>query len=608
MILQDKSKAQKTVDGFCRDLERKLTAAQPGICPIETTLGFLELCETQTCGKCAPCRIGLSQLEKLIEQVLNGEGTPETVELIETTARVVSETADCAIGATAAAMVLNGVLAFRDDYESHVLHDCCSASVRMPVPCVAMCPAHVDVPGYVALVHEGRYADAVRLIRKDNPFPVACAMVCEHPCEGSCRRTTVDAPVNIRGMKLAAVEGAGKVAAPKCSEATGKKVAIIGGGPSGLTAAYYLRLMGHAVTVYEMHSHLGGMLYYGIPSYRLPRQRLYEDIEAILSTGVEVKLNTRVGRDVTFDEIRANADAVYVSIGAHGDRKVGVEGEDAQGVISAAEMLGAVSEGKAPDLKGKRVCVVGGGNVAMDATRTAIRLGAEKVTVVYRRRQADMTALQEEIQSAIAEGAEILELNAPGRIETDENNRVTALITQPKMIGPHGRDGRPSPIDSGEPEKRIECDTVIVAIGQVIDSKHFVESGLPEKRGSIVAGDTGAVKNVDGVFAGGDCVTGPATAIRAIAAGKVAAANIDRYLGFAHEISVDVEIPAARFEDAVPCGRANIIEQPADKRKSVFEAVECPLSEREVCQESGRCLRCDCFGYGGFRGGRETKW
>lgn len=246
----------------------------------------------------------------------------------------------------------------------------------------------------MALVAEGRYADAVRLIRKDNPFPTACALVCEHPCESRCRRNMIDDAINIRGISGAAVDNAGFVPAPACAPSTGKRIAVIGGGPSGLSAAYYLQLMGHQVTVFEQRSNLGGMLLYGIPSYRLPRERLQEDIDAILSTGVEVKLHTAVGENedqVSMDALRKEYDAVYISIGAHSDKKVGIEHEDAEGVISAVEMLRDVGCGKMPDFTGKRVCVIGGGNVAMDVTRSAIRLGAEKTTIVYRRRKADMT-------------------------------------------------------------------------------------------------------------------------------------------------------------------------------------------------------------------------
>jgi NADPH-dependent glutamate synthase beta subunit-like oxidoreductase len=604
------SRAQTVVEGLYKDMERRIQAAPPGVCPVDLTAAFIKMCLTQSCGKCVPCRVGLAQLGALYDDILEGRATMETLQVIRTTAHSIAISADCAIGAETAKMVLSGLEGCYEDYVSHVQEGRCTAKIEMSIPCVAECPAHVDIPGYIALVGEKRYADAVRLIRKDNPFPVACALVCEHPCENRCRRTMLDAPINIRGMKRAAVDGAGEVPAPACMPATGKTVAIIGGGPSGLSAAYYLQLMGHQVTVFEQRAHLGGMLRYGIPAYRLPRAKLDSDINAILSTGVEVFLNARVGNgenQVSMERLREKFDAVYISIGAHKDKKVGIEGEDAKGVVSAVEMLGQIGDGIYPDFTGKKVCIIGGGNVAMDCTRSAIRAGAEKVTCVYRRRIEDMTALPEEIQGAQAEGAEIAELHAPLRIETNENNEVVALWTEPKQIGVI-RGGRPSPVDSGKEPERIPCDVIVVAIGQAIDAGYFEAQGLPIKRGTFVAHQWTAIDGVEGVFAGGDCVTGPATAIRAIAAGKVAAANIDNYLGYDHKIAVDVEIPDPNLKDRPYCGRVNMEERPAAERKNDFNLMELPISEKASCQEAGRCLRCDHFGCGIFKGGRKSEW
>ncbi len=534
--------------------------------------------------------------------------TMETLDEIENLAKVIEESADCAIGVEAARMVLKGLDGFRDDYVSHIVDHHCVASVPQSIPCVANCPAGVDIPGYVALVGEESYAAAVRRIRKDNPFPTACALVCEHPCESRCRRTLLDAPVNIRGLKRTAVDRAGKVPAPACMESTGKRVAIIGGGPSGLSAAYYLQLMGHQCTVFEQHKKLGGMLVYGIPAYRLPRERLQDDIDCILSTGVQVKLNTKVGEgEYTMDRLRQDYDAVYIAIGAHTDKKVGIEGEDAENVISAVEFLGNIGDDNIPDLSGKRVCVIGGGNVAMDCTRSAIRCGAERVSIVYRRRKDDMTALPEEVEGAIAEGAVMMDLHAPLRIETDADGRVAALWTSPKMPGKI-RGGRVSPADAGLGDQRIECDVVIVAIGQGIDFHSLESSGIPVVKGVIKAEDWTNVDNAPGVFAGGDCVTGPKTAIRAIAAGKVAASNIDYYLGYNHTITADVDIPDPNLADRAYCGRINMSERDPDERRNDFELMERVMTEKESCQEAGRCLRCDHFGCGIFRGGRKTAW
>ena len=606
--IKNPSRAQTVVDNLYRDVERRIAASPPGLCPVDMSLSFLQLCHAQSCGKCVPCRIGLGQLSKLIATVLDGTGSMDTIAIIEKTARSILNTADCAIGRDAARLVLDGLEGFRDDYEEHVNHRRCLAGLQLPVPCVALCPAGVDVPGYMALVGEGRCADAVRLIRKDTPFPTACAYICEHPCEARCRRNMIDDAINIRGLKRYAVDHAGVVPQPECAPSTGKKVAIIGGGPSGLSCAYYLALMGHKVTVFEERDKLGGMLRYGIPSYRFPRHLLDEEIDSILSLGIEAHTNVTVGRDISVEELQKEYDCLYIAIGAHQDKKVGIPGEDSRHVLSAVEMLRAIGDDVMPDFTGKRVVVIGGGNVAMDVTRSSIRLGAEKVTCVYRRRVEDMTALPDEVTGAMAEGAEIAALMAPVRIEADEDGSAAALWVQPQIIGEADKSGRPRPNKADLPEVRIPADIIVVAIGQGIEIQGFEQAGVPIKRGTFVAGLSGQVGDMDNLFAGGDCVTGPATAIRAIAAGKVAAANIDEHLGFHHEIKVDVDIPGPRLNNRAPHGRINTTEREACQRRCDFEDIECGLTEEGARTEASRCLRCDHYGYGIFRGGRNEKW
>ena len=608
LSIETPGRAQNVLDGLHRDMERRIGASAYGLCPVDMSLNYLRLCHAQTCGKCVPCRIGLGQLEVLIEQVLDRTATMETINIIERTAKVIADSAGCAIGYEAAHMVLKGIRGFREDYEEHVQHGRCISVLSYPVPCVSACPAHVDVPGYVALVNEGRYEEAVKLIRKDNPFPSACAYVCEHPCEAHCRRAMVDDAINICGLKRFAVDHAKAEPAKILYEKTGKTVGIIGGGPGGLTAAYYLAQMGHQVTVYEQRPKLGGMLRYGIPDYRLPQEVLERDIEHILTTGINVITDVSIGRDVTMEDIQKSYDAVYISIGAHNDKKIGIEGEDAENVVSAVSLLRRIDEGNAPDFTGKRICVIGGGNVSMDATRTAKRLGAESVTCVYRRRVDDMTALAEEIEEAMAEGCQILPLQAPARIEKDAEGKVAALWTVPQIIGPYGKDGRPKPIPADVPEFRIACDYVIVAIGQAIDARPFEAIGIKTFKGMIQAEDTSSVADVDNVFAGGDAVSGPATVIRAVAAGKVAAANIDAYLGFEHKIKTDVVVPPAHLTNAPPCGRVNLKSHCTPDCKDNFDLVVEGMSRKEADQESERCLRCDYFGFGSFRGGRTGEW
>lgn len=601
------NKAQATVEELYKDVERRIIASPTGLCPVDMAASFLKMCHAQSCGKCVPCRIGLGALERLLDDVLDGNATLDTIDLIEKTAQSIYYSADCAIGYEAARMVLKGIEGFRDDFVEHITYGRCKHQITQPVPCVSQCPADVDIPGYISLVEEGRYADAVRLIRKDNPFVSACGLVCEHPCEAGCRRSMMDASINIRGIKRYAAEHAGEVPAPKPLPKTGKKVAVIGGGPAGISAAYYLTLMGHSVTLYEAKKKLGGMLRYGIPGYRLPRDILDKEIATLISVGIEVKLETKVGDKPSIADLKEKYDAIYIAIGAQTDKKLGIEGEDAKGVISAVEMLKKIGDDEMPDYKDKDILVIGGGNVAMDVARSSIRLGAKSVKIIYRRRMEDMTAQHDEIIGAIDEGCELLELQAPVRIEKKKDGSVAALWIKPQLIGAY-KSGRPAPHPSQKPEERIACDNIIVAIGQNIESQNFEKFGIPVMRGVIKALSHAGFEDILGVFAGGDCVTGPATVIKAIAGGKVAAANIDEYLGFHHELKVDVEIPAAKLDDRYPCGRVNMTERSASERRCDFNLMEHGMSEEEVKQEAHRCLRCDHFGYGIFKGGRVEKW
>ncbi|MBQ1548508.1 MAG: FAD-dependent oxidoreductase [Lachnospiraceae bacterium] len=593
---------------FADHVTRKVQATPRGVCPVDLTLNALRMSHVESCGKCTPCRIGLARLADMIEEILDGEGDENSVKEIEELANVIRDTADCAIGYEAANLVLNSLKYFREDYERHVIKSYCLYTMDNAIPCAAICPAHVDVPGYIALTRDGRCEDAVKLIRRDNPFPSVCGYVCEHPCEDHCRRSMVDAPINICGIKRYAVDHAGEIETPKREEETGKKIAVVGGGPGGLTTAYFLRLMGHSVTVYEQREKLGGMLRYGIPDYRLPQEILDNDIKYIVDTGVEVKLNTNIGNDITIEELKKNFDAVYVSIGAHDDKKLRIEGEDGKGVVPAVSMLRSVGKGEKLDFSGKRVVVIGGGNVAMDATRTSLRLGADSVTTVYRRRIFDMTALPEEIEEAQMEGAEILTLLAPDHVELNDAGEVTALFAQPQIISSVGDDGRTGVRKADKDLVRIPCDIIVVAIGQAIDAGKLKPGGIETERGVIKADLSTFVPDSGNVFAGGDAVSGPATVIRAIAAGKVAAKNIDGFLGFDHKITVDVDIPSPDLSNKPACGRVTLKGRHISKIADDFDLVSEGMSEEEMLQECGRCLRCDHFGLGIFKGGRIREW
>ena len=366
--------------------------------------------------------------------------------------------------------------------------------------------------------------------------------------------------------------------------------------------------MGDKVMVYEKRAKLGGMLRYGIPAYRLPREILDAEIASLLSVGIDAKVNVDIGDEITFDELRSRYDALYLALGAHTDKKTGIEGEDAEGVMSAVEMLREIGDDHMPDFRGKEIVVIGGGNVAMDVCRSAVRLGARKVSCVYRRRREDMTALPEEVEGAVAEGVELVTLQAPVRIETNGQGHAVALWTQPQISGLYDRNGRPKSNKADKDPIRMPADIILVAIGQDIESEQFEEQGISTKWNRIITDEGGKTTGNPGVFSGGDCVSGPATVIKAIAAGKVVAANIDEYLGYHHEITADVEIPEPKLEDKPACGRVNLTEREAGERIKDFEGIENCMTSKEACQEAGRCLRCDHFGYGIFKGGRATKW
>ncbi len=606
LSIAPKAKADARIASYLDRFARRVETAPPGMCPLAVQLTLLQSAAAQTCGKCVPCRDGLPQLAALLERVVACDADESALDRMRLLAQMIRDTSDCAIGYEAAAAFLESMDAFADEYQSHVVERSCLPGVEQTVPCETLCPAHVDVPAYISLVAEGDYAAAVNMVRKDNPFPTACAFVCEHPCEERCRRTLIDAPLNIRGIKKYAVDqaAADTVPAPPRSVDTARTVAIIGGGPSGLTCAYFLALMGHRVTVFEAREQLGGMLRYGIPAYRFPRERLNEDIRGILAAGT---ITVRTGELIDADRMREIADnfhAVYVAVGAQAGKRLSIDGIEAEGVMSAVDLLGRIGDGDYPDFSGKKVAVVGGGNVAMDCARTAVRAGAAEVSVVYRRRKDDMTALPAEVESAIAEGVEMIVLEAPASVEVDESGHCTALVTQPQMIGAV-RSGRPAPVAANKPPARIEADVVLIAVGQDVETESFEVFGMATTWGRFNADEYLAAEGFDNVFVGGDCQTGPSTVIRAIAAGKVAARNIDECLGYHHKLACEVSAPTPRENDRAPKGRVEMIERPARVRRHDFLSVENGMSREEVEQECGRCLRCDHFGCGVLEEGRQ---
>ena len=490
-------------------------------------------------------------------------------------------------------------------------------------PCVSGCPVQVKIPEFIKKITEKDYEGAYQVIHETSSLPAVCGRVCpqETQCESKCVRGIKGEPVGIGRLErfVADWHNANVQEAPAKPAPNGHKVAVIGSGPSGLTCAGDLAKKGYDVTVFEALHLAGGVLVYGIPEFRLPKAIVQKEVDGLKALGVKVETNMVIGRVVSIDELMSEYgfEAVFIGSGAGLPMFMHIPGENLCGVYSANEFLTRINLMKAykdgsdtpiMPLQGKKVAVVGGGNVAMDVCRSAVRLGARKVSCVYRRRQEDMTALPEEVEGAVAEGVELVTLQAPVRIETDANGHAVALWTQPQIIGEMDKKGRPAPEKAKRSEKRIAADVVVVAIGQGVETHGFEQTKIAIKRGAFVAEASGQIDNMDGVFAGGDCVTGPATVIRAIAAGKVAAANIDEYLGFHHEIDPGVEIPTARLNNKPPHGRIDTTEREAGERKHDFKCIECGLTDEEAYSEESRCLRCDHFGYGIFRGGRKGKW
>ena len=459
-------------------------------------------------------------------------------------------------------------------------------------PCGTACPAGTDVQGYIALAGAGRYEDAYRLIRQSNPFPSVCGRICNHPCQAACNRNDLDESVGIRDIKRFVADKAfenGMPVVEKKRKSNGKKIAVIGAGPSGLSCAYYLQLSGYSVEVFESESVAGGVLAYGIPEYRLPKAVLNRDIQAIEATGVQIHLNTTVGEDVSFDELYKKFHAVYVSTGTQLSRKANIPGEDMPGVYHGLDFLKAVNLGKPVEI-GKKVAVIGGGNTAIDAARTARRLGAE-VTIVYRRQRNDMPCEERELLEAFEEGVRVLDLAAP--VEVVGEGKVQGLKCVRMVPGVKDEKLRRSTTKTEE-EFVVEVDNIIVAVSQYSDFPFInKDEVVVSKAGRIVLDEKG-MSSKPYVFAGGDVVRGAATAIQAIADGKKAAVNINNYLGSQSGITVGEEIvlPELEVGKTSVLSAAKMNNLPIAERVTNQKEVAIGLTEQQVKDECGRCLKC----------------
>jgi len=461
-------------------------------------------------------------------------------------------------------------------------------------PCQAACPLHMEIREYVDLVAQGRIMEALQTIRSGNPFPSICAYVCTHSCEDACRRCQVDKSIAIRALKRFALEfGGDRMIQAEAETTQREKIAIVGSGPAGLACAYYLRKLGYPVTIFEAHSELGGMLRVGIPQYRLPQEVLDTEVKRLTEMGVEIRTNTRVvSLDLLFD---TGYKAVFITIGAHQSLRMEIEGEESPGVIDGATFLREVNLGLKPSL-GERVAVVGGGNVAIDAARTALRLGARKVSVLYRRSQAEMPASHSEVEQALEEGVEILFLVAPTRIKRESGQLGVTCVRM--ELGEPDASGRRRPMPMQDSEFNEEFDTLIAAIGQAPQTP--TDFRVRMGRGATIQVDSVTLTtNRAGVFAGGDAVTGPATVVEALAAGRLAASRIDDYLQHRYPL-VDKEVRESLAGDLLPqtvemIRKTGRLEPPTlspEARAKDFEPVELVYDWEVAINEARRCLRC----------------
>ncbi len=575
-------------------------------CMVDVARYFIEFTQAESCGKCVPCRVGLDKALRILNGFTLGTATHEDIAALDELCRMVRDTSLCGLGQSAPNPVLTSLRHFRREFEDHIVAKRCRAGVCEDLaisPCENSCPLHMNIPRFLQLYKEGRLEDAFLSVILDNPLPASTGRVCQHPCDDHCRRVGLDEAVNMREVHRVIADEvllsdrfdalAARVAERKL-EPTGRDVAIIGAGPTGLTCAYYLALFGHSVTVFDSRPAAGGMLRYALPEYRLPKKVLDREIELIERLGVKFQFNASVGEATTLNDIAHQFDAVFMAIGTWKEAWVYLPGTELTGVMAALPFLEAVSRND-PVPVGKSVVVIGGGNAAIDSARTARRLGAD-VTVVYRRERKDMPAIPEEIEAAEHEGAKIVYLAAPHRIVGGRSGQVKALEAVRTRPGEFDNSGRRRPVPTDE-VIRLDCDTVILAVGEKVDPDFCKASGLVLKEDGTIEVDRYSLESSrERFYAGGDLISGASNVSNAMGFGKKAARNIDkrlmgqkRFPSLIPNFVYGMEPPETPSE----CRRHVAGELPAAKRVGSYAEVSLGLTAVAALEETSRCLRCD---------------
>lgn len=572
-------------------------------CIVDLVRYFLTFTQNESCGKCPPCRVGTRAMLSLVTKIAEGQADMSDLETLESIARTVKNGSLCGLGQTAANPVLCTLQYFREEYITHIVEKRCPAGVceaLMRTPCMCGCPAGVYVPGFVSLAGEKRFAEAAHLHRQRNPFATVCGFVCSHPCENRCQRSTVDAPVSIQEVSRYIVAHENTVAQPeiKANPANAaRKVAIIGAGPAGLTAAYFLARLGYRPEVFDAADTPGGMLTQTIPGFRLPREAVEREIDMICGLGVELKMNTRLGSDIALSSLRAEGyEGIILSSGSSSSKSLNIPGEDAAGIINAGAYLAAFNKGgEVP--AGKKVVVVGGNNAALDAARAAVRQGAAEVSVLYRRTRREMTAYEDGIDQAEQEGVRLVTLAGPVAIKAVDGH--VAGVTCVRMeLGGYDLSGRPAPEAVENSRFDLEADLVIIAIGRNSNIADCCdEKGLDtDATGFICVNPHTQQSSVPWIFACGEAA-GRGEAIDAIASGERAAVALDRYLtGENHAFWRVQPLVDTKFDisaEPEPTPRLVVDRARIEKRKDSFDDAFSAYTEEDAVGQARRCLRCD---------------